>query len=69
MGEFETWVLLGVSIAVALWSRHFANKPSEPFKVRYIPYTGITFLAILLALLAVGHLPNLHGIETGRGRF
>ena len=62
MGWMTTIFGLLGAIALGLWARRRATMPTVPGKVRYVPYTGILFLAVLSALLMLTHLLTLLGV-------
>jgi hypothetical protein len=58
-GVTGTLLVLLVAAAVfafALWRQ---RKPKEDGVIRYVPYTGIQFVALLVVILAAAHLVTL----------
>lgn|GEM_PF-3368971 len=53
------WLILylisTLALGIFLWARARANKPPELGTVRYVPYTGLMFLAILILLLCFAY--------------
>ena len=67
--EAETWTTLGVLAAagaVLIYGRWRSSLPPNPRKPRLLPWRPILIGAAFVALLAIVHLVNLAGIETGR---
>jgi hypothetical protein len=48
------------------YASHRAAKPADPLKPRLIPWRPIILASGFAALIAIVHLVNLAGIETGR---
>jgi hypothetical protein len=48
---------------VAAW---LERRPRQGFEPSLVPTTPMMFLGVLIAILAIVHLLNLHGIKTGR---
>jgi hypothetical protein len=66
-----TLIILGVALVVFGLATYKARKPVEVGEVRLIPYTGIQFVALLVAILMLAHVISvLTGIpllgRTGR---
>jgi amino acid transporter len=58
-------VVFGGVGAYVLISRH-ASRPADPMRPRMLPWRPIMILVGFLVLVAVIHLVNLMGVETGR---
>ena len=66
MSLTATLSILFGSIVVFLWARHKSSQPADPLKLRMVPYTGLVFVAAVVALYMIVHLVNMAGFETGR---
>ncbi|MEO0754590.1 MAG: hypothetical protein AAFY85_07295 [Pseudomonadota bacterium] len=53
-------------IGLAVFANHRASKPWDDLKPRMIPWRLVMIFAVFFGFLAVVHLVNLAGIETGR---
>jgi hypothetical protein len=65
----DAWITLGVlagSTAVAVYGQWRGGRPADPMRPRLIPWTPVVLIAAFAALLALVHLLNLAGLETGR---
>jgi hypothetical protein len=56
---------LGGIFALASWR---AARPTEFGKVRMVPWTAISLIAALGAIMMLVHVVNLLGVETGPGK-
>ena len=54
-----TLIVLGVAVVLAAFSNYKARQPYEPGVVRWIPYTGLQYVAILVIVLMLAHLVTL----------
>ena len=65
----ELWITIavlltgGAIIAAMSW---LERRPRQSLQPRLIPTTPVLFLGVIIAFLAVVHLMNLWGIQTGR---
>lgn len=55
-----------MAFTVALWRE---RRPKQDGVVRWVPYTGIQFVALLVAILAAAHLVSLWTGTPLVGRF
>ena len=62
MDWISTLLTLAIAVAVGLWSRTRAGRPSVPGRVNYVPYTAFLFLAVLTALFMMAHALQLMGV-------
>ena len=54
-----TLVILGFAVAVAAFANYKGRQPHEPGVIRWIPYTGLQFVALLVVVLMLAHLVTL----------
>ena len=54
-----TLVILGFAVAVAAFANYKGRQPYEPGVTRWIPYTGLQFVALLVVVLMLAHLVTL----------
>ena len=66
MDIVPTVITLLVAVAISAWASYKAGQPFDPMKPRLVPYTGLIFVAAVVAVYMVVHLVNLAGFETGR---
>jgi drug/metabolite transporter (DMT)-like permease len=65
--EFITTFLITLgALGVAGWMIWLDRRPRDSLNPRLLPTTGILMAAGLVLLLALVHLVNLAGIQTGR---
>lgn len=65
----ELWItvaVLAVSIAVVVWMVLLERRPRQSLAPRLLPTTPIMLVFGFIGLLALVHLLNLYGIQTGR---
>jgi hypothetical protein len=48
------------------FASHRAAQPADPLKPRLVPWRGVIIASGFAALIALVHLVNLAGVETGR---
>ena len=66
----ELWITITVLLAGALTAITMVwleRRPRTDFRPRLVPTTPIMLAAAFIGLLALVHLLNLWGIQTGRG--
>ena len=66
MDIVPTIITLLVAVAISVWASYKAKQPFDPMNPRLVPYTGLIFVAAVVAVYMVVHLVNLAGFETGR---
>ena len=54
-----TVAILLIAVVIAGIANYQARKPAEPERVRWVPYVGVQFLAILIMVLMLAHLVSL----------
>lgn len=54
-----TVAILLIAVVIAGIANYQARKPAEPGRVRWVPYVGVQFLAILIMVLMLAHLVSL----------
>ena len=54
-----TLVILGIAVVIAAVSNYKGRQPHEPGVIRWIPYTGLQFVALLVIVLMLAHLVTL----------
>ena len=57
--------IFGSIFALAAWR---SSRPSNPAKVRMIPWTMVAIISATFAIILMIHLASLFGIESGGGR-
>ena len=65
----EVLITLGVlvgSAGLAAFGQWRGGRPADPMRPRLIPWTPVVLIATFAAVLALVHLLNLAGLETGR---
>jgi hypothetical protein len=55
--------IMAAALAMVLLARWRLAKPSEPGRVRLIPWTAVLFAAMLLGLMMFAHLLTLWGVK------
>ena len=61
MDIITTYSLLALSIALTVVANFMARRPKEIGRAWTIPWNGLQFLFILVAILMIRHLVTLHG--------
>jgi hypothetical protein len=61
-----TWAALAVGIGLVGLMAWRERRPRQGFETSLIPTSPVMFLGGLIALLALVHLVNLAGLQTGR---
>ena len=67
--SLNLWITLGVLIfcgAMMAYLVRLERRPREKLEPRLIPTTPMIILFAFIGLLALVHLANLYGIQTGR---
>ena len=54
-----TLAALAAAIALFLYATYKARQPKEDGKLRWIPYGGVQFVAILVIVVALAHMVTL----------
>lgn len=65
----EVLITLGVlagSAGLAVFGLWWGGRPADPMRTRLIPWTPVVLIATFAAVLALVHLLNLAGLETGQ---
>ena len=57
---------LAAAGGVFWFASHRAAQPADPLKPRLVPWRGVIIASGFAALIALVHLVNLAGVETGR---
>jgi hypothetical protein len=65
----ETLAVLAAGVALFLFATYMARRPREPGELRYIPYGGVQFVALLIVILALAHVISLLTGQPLVGRF
>jgi hypothetical protein len=60
-----TSVLLAAALGSAVHANHKAGQPFDETRPRRLPWRGILIASVFTALLAIVHMANLAGLETG----
>lgn len=71
LSSFELWISIGVfllSAGMVGFLSWLERRPRKRLEPRLIPTTPVIILCAFIAIVALVHLANLYGIETGRGR-
>ncbi len=55
----ETLLLFAIAIVVLIFAGWRERQPKEDGVIRWIPYTGVQFVAFLVIILAAAHLVSL----------
>jgi hypothetical protein len=61
-----TFFILAASLGAAAWTVWLDKRPRDSLNPHLVPTTAILMVAGFVALLALVHLVNLVGIQTGR---
>ena len=67
--SFEFWITIGVFLlcgAVIGYLSWLEKQPRKRLEPRLIPTTPVIIICAFIGLLALVHLANLYGIQTGR---
>ncbi|NKB59852.1 MAG: hypothetical protein GKS00_26375 [Alphaproteobacteria bacterium] len=64
-----TLAVLAAAVGLFLFATYKARQPHELGKLRWIPYGGIQFVAILIIVLALAHVISLLTGQPLVGRF
>ena len=62
-----TLTLIGLSLAIGLFvlSNVRAGRPADPLRPRWVPWKLMIVFSAFLIVLAIVHIANLLGVETG----
>ena len=61
-----TWGAFGAGLTLVAFSAWLERRPRQSLMPRLVPTLPFLFLGVLVALLALIHVLNLSGIQTGR---
>jgi hypothetical protein len=64
-----TLAVLAAAVAVFLFATYQGRRPRELGELRWIPYGGVQFVAILIIVLALAHIISLLTGQPLVGRF
>ncbi len=64
-----TIAVLAAGIVLFLFASYKARQPKEVGELRWIPYGGVQFVAILVIILALAHIVSLLTGQPLVGRF
>ncbi len=64
-----TLAVLAAGVALFLFATYMGRRPKEDGKLRWIPYGGVQFVAILIIILALAHVISLLTGQPLVGRF
>lgn len=54
-----TLIILAAAVVIGGFSIYKARQPYEPGKIRWIPYVGLQYVALLVIVLMLAHLVTL----------
>jgi predicted MFS family arabinose efflux permease len=62
-----TLTLIGLALAIGLFvlSNLRAGRPADPLRPRWVPWKLMIVLSAFMIVLAIVHMANLLGVETG----
>jgi predicted ferric reductase len=63
MSYSATLTILALALAVTVFANLRARRPPELGRIRWLPYSGLQFVGILVIILMLAHLVTL---STGR---
>lgn len=61
MDQDTTIITLGITVFTTVFANYRSRQPRELGKSWHVPWDGIQFMGILLALLLIRHLLSLSG--------
>ncbi len=68
MGLTTTLLVFAFGIGTVILGRHMSNRPYEPGKPRYIPWTIVMITGGAIAIFMLVHFFSLMGLDVGGGR-
>jgi len=63
MGWQATLSIMAAAVALGLLARWRLGVPTEPGRVRLVPWTALLFLAVLVVMMMGAHLLTLGGVK------
>ncbi len=54
-----TLIVLALGLALTGFANFMSRRPSEPGRLRLVPYTGLQFVGLLVVVLMLAHLVTL----------
>lgn len=64
-----TLAVLAAGVALFLFATYMGRRPKEDGELRWVPYGGVQFVAILIVILALAHVISLLTGQPLVGRF